>query len=201
MLAGGPGETSGEINQAIMDLGQLVCRTTNPACSICPWQRFCRARREGSTEEIPMRTKARPRRELVELAARITRGATILMARRRERGLFGGLWELPSGPLLERRPKKRAHALEPAAPRAVLLETLRRDLGVTARVGRELASVDRVLTHMNLKLIAFAATTSGSPRPTADGRYLEARFVPKAELARLGLSSASRKLLTAVGVW
>jgi len=193
--------TPGDLNQAVMDLGQLVCRARDPACPSCPWRRVCRARHDRSTAEIPMRTKARPRRVVVELAASITRGAAILMARRRERGLFGGLWELPAASL----PGDQREILEgaglPAALPVALRDALRRDLALTVVVGAELASVDRILTHLNLKLIAFAAKTRGVPRATPQGRYLEARFVPLAELRQLGLSTASRKLLTAMGLW
>jgi A/G-specific adenine glycosylase len=191
---------SSDINQAIMDLGQLVCRVRSPLCSACPWRSACRARRDGTTDEIPTRLKARPRRKVVELAARITRGKTILLARRRERGLFGGLWELPAGPLSEDRPMRPATA-PPMALHAVLRDLLRRDLGLKAVVGQELATIDRVLTHLNLRLIAFEAQAKGEPTANPRGRYLEARFVRFSELPQLALSSASRKLLTAVGVW
>jgi A/G-specific adenine glycosylase len=193
LLRAGP---AGDVNQAIMDLGQLVCRVRDPACPSCPWRKACRAHRDGSTAEIPVRTRARPRRRQVEVAAAIMRGKTILLARRRERGLFAGLWELPAGPLASDRP--RASRL---GPPAALRTILRRELGLTAAVGRELASVDRVLTHLKLQLIAFEVTVRGVPRPSPEGRYLEARFFPVAKLGQLGLSSASRKLLAAMALW
>ena len=106
----------GDVNQAIMDLGQLVCRVRSPICSACPWRSACRALRDGTTDEIPTRLKARPRRKVIELAAKITRGKTILLARRRERGLFGGLWELPAGALDERPACSAQPTRSPAAP-------------------------------------------------------------------------------------
>ncbi len=190
--AGSPGD----INQAVMDQGQLVCRARDPDCSSCPWRGVCRAHNDDATAEIPVRTKPRPRRAVVELAASVMRGGTILMARRSERGLFGGLWELPSASLPRGRRATAGKALQ-----AALRDALRRDLGLTIAVGAELASVDRILTHLNLRLIAFAAKARGIPRASSRGRYLEARFVPLAELGQLGLSSASRKLLTAMGLW
>jgi A/G-specific adenine glycosylase len=190
LLGAGP---PGDLNQAIMDLGQLVCRARAPSCPACPWRRMCRAHREGTTGEIPIRTQAPPRRDLIEAAARVTRKGTILLARRREQGLFGGLWELPAVALPRSRAKQPAN---PSVLRDLLRRTLRRELGLAASIGRELGSVDRTLTHLRLKLIAFDAEATGRPRAAAGGRYLEARFVPETEIARLGLSSASRKLLS-----
>ena len=95
----------------------------------------------------------------------------------------------------------RSATPRPLALQAALRDALRWDLGLKAVVGHELASIDRVLTHLNLRLIAFEAQANGVPTANPHGRYLEARFVPFSELPLLGLSSASRKLLASVGVW
>jgi len=183
----------GNVNQAVMDLGQLVCRARRPDCGTCPWARSCQARASNATESIPPRAAARPRGRRTELAACIRRGGSVLMARRRERGLFGGLWELPSSTT------SRGSAGPDLRP--ALRAFLRRDLGLEAEVASELATVERVLTHLNLRLVAFEVRAPGRPRLAKNGPYLEARFFPPEGLSHLGMSSASKQLLSAIGVW
>ncbi len=177
----------GEVNQAIMDLGQRVCTVHNPRCAACPWQSRCVARAEGTIAAIPLKTKAKPRRRLRVRAAVARRGAALLFARRHERGLFGGLWELPSAEVA-------------SAPR--LAAALAAELGVACRVGRELASVERVLTHRALTLTAHAVELAGPPRlgAHAAGQYQELRWMRAGDLGALGLSRATRQLLEALDV-
>jgi A/G-specific adenine glycosylase len=192
----------GDLNQAIMDLGQRVCTPRAPLCLLCPWRRHCRAYREGAVAEIPTRTKPKPRRQLIEVAARVVRRGRILMARRCERGLFGGLWELPGGEITSTRQRGTAPVVSSEKTLTSLLsELLLRELQLRATIGSELARVDRVLTHRELRLVAFDAQVQGRPRPTPGGRYLEARFVALEELPKLGLSSATKRLLAALGLW
>lgn len=175
-----------EMNQAVMDLGQLVCTARAPRCALCPWRPSCRAHREGTTAEIPVRTLAKPRQPLTEVVGVLRRGQTVLLARRRESGLFGGLWELPG-----------AEAL-PTAER--LEDALLQELGLVAQAGPELARVQQTLTHRDLTLVAFQINANGGPKLPADGRYLEAKRFPISRLAELGLSSASRRLFEALGL-
>ena len=172
--------TPGDLNQAIMDLGQRVCTVRSPHCLLCPWRERCRALAEGTVAEIPVRTKAKPRKQLRVLAAVARKGGALLLARRRESGLFGGLWELPS--------------VDSHAP-AELAAALKRELGLTATIGAPLGTTERVLTHRELTLTGHAAKLRGRLVPRADGVYLEARWVEASELRQLGLSTATRQLL------
>ena len=176
-----------ELNQAVMDLGATICGPGEPACLLCPWQGPCRARRLGAQREIPLPVRRPARRTLhwVAAALRDPRGR-LLFARRPERGLFGGLWELPGGELPAG-----------AAPGEALARLLRNGLGLAACVGAPLGEISQQLTHRDLTISAFAAQARGRPK-LPEGGYLEARFVGPDEARELGLSSATRKLLAAI---
>ena len=93
---------SGEVAQALMDLGATVCRPRRPACLVCPWRPVCQAHLAGLAERLPRRApkRARPvRRGLAFLLARPD--GAILFRRRPSGGLLGGLHELPSSPWQE----------------------------------------------------------------------------------------------------
>jgi A/G-specific adenine glycosylase len=175
LVAGG---RAGELNQALMDLGATLCRKPAPACDRCPIHGECLARRRGREREIPpARRRARPTPATVACAV-VRRGARMLVSRRGEDGLFGGLWELPSAEVA---------AGEDAA--AALRRALRAR-GLDVRPGAEVARVERTLSHRALTLRAFRCDVAG---PTRGGR-----FAGPDELARLGMATAMRRLVEAV---
>jgi A/G-specific adenine glycosylase len=97
-----PGHDVAAYTQAIMDLGATVCVRHRPLCPACPLQQGCIARRSGRQHELPA---ARPRavrrtRSVVMLLARQADGS-VLLERRAERGVWGGLWCPPQFPSVE----------------------------------------------------------------------------------------------------
>jgi A/G-specific adenine glycosylase len=85
--------------QAMMDLGATVCVRRRPLCPVCPLAPHCDARRTGRQHEIPApRPRAvRRRRAVVMLLAQL-RDGSVLLERRAERGVWGGLWSPPQFP-------------------------------------------------------------------------------------------------------
>ncbi|HEY4060112.1 MAG TPA: hypothetical protein VGM39_26035, partial [Kofleriaceae bacterium] len=90
----------GDLNQGLMELGATVCTPTSPRCLICPLAAPCVAKRSGRQSELPVTAPRKKQHELTVLARDalwMSDGATLVLARRSPDGLFGGLWELPSG--------------------------------------------------------------------------------------------------------
>jgi A/G-specific adenine glycosylase len=92
-----PALRAGDYAQAMMDLGATVCSPHGPDCLICPVASHCAARRAGIAEELPRRAakSERPTRRGVAFWT-IRRGREVLLRRRPERGLLGGMVEVPS---------------------------------------------------------------------------------------------------------
>ena len=92
-----PAARSGDYAQAVMDLGASVCTPRRPRCEVCPWSAGCLARARGIELELPRRTPKAPRpvRRGVVFYATDANGA-VLLRKRAERGLLGGMMELPS---------------------------------------------------------------------------------------------------------
>ena len=138
-----PKTRPGDYAQALMDLGATVCTPRNPACGRCPWRGHCAAHEQGRAAELPRRDPkpARPtRRGAVFWTARPD--GAVLLRRRPEKGLLGGMIELPSTPWRARRwsaATALAHAPAPA--------DWRRLPGV----------VHHGFTHFALELMVFAA--------------------------------------------
>ncbi len=92
-----PAERPGDYAQAMMDLGATVCRVRGPRCGLCPLDDCCAARLAGTAESLPRRSPKpeRPLRRAVAFWAVNPEGA-VLLRRRPEKGLLGGMMELPS---------------------------------------------------------------------------------------------------------
>jgi A/G-specific adenine glycosylase len=90
---------AGDFAQALMDLGALICTPRRPACGKCPWAKTCRAYALGNPEAFPKKSAERVR-PLKRGAAFVARDATgaVLLVRRPERGLLGGMLQPPLGP-------------------------------------------------------------------------------------------------------
>ena len=94
-----PKDEAGSFNQALMEIGAMVCVPNGaPHCGECPLRGLCLARRGGLTEEIPVKTpkKARVIEERTVFAVR--RKGQVLLHKRPEKGLLAGLYELPGPP-------------------------------------------------------------------------------------------------------
>ena len=86
-----------DLAQALMELGALVCRPKSPNCDECPWSNDCRARQANQQESYPVRNlkKTKPTRRGIVFWAYKPDG-TVMLRRRLEKGLLGGMMEFPS---------------------------------------------------------------------------------------------------------
>ncbi|MFT5182468.1 MAG: A/G-specific adenine glycosylase [Alphaproteobacteria bacterium] len=148
-----PRSRPGDYAQAVMDLGATVCTPRSPKCLMCPWQGGCRAQALGIAETLPRRApKAeRPLRQGVAFWTMRSDGA-VLLRRRPERGLLGGMMEVPSSDWAARQPADPAQA------------------PLTAE-WRELPGlVNHGFTHFRLELIVLAAQVRKNAK--ADGLWI-----------------------------
>lgn len=94
-----PEGRAGDFNQAIMELGALVCTPKSPGCLLCPVVSHCAGRAAGRELELPLKTKAKPPRPEVRLAALVegsgAMAGRVLVRRRPDSGLLARMWELP----------------------------------------------------------------------------------------------------------
>jgi A/G-specific adenine glycosylase len=91
-----PAMQAGEYNQALMELGALICTPRQPRCQECPWRRWCRAYQQGQQEDIPPPASRRPMTPLSELAVLILDGPRLLLCQRPAvASRWPLLWEVP----------------------------------------------------------------------------------------------------------
>ena len=87
----------GDFNQAMMELGALVCTPTNPSCGVCPLAAMCAARKKGTQADYPKKAEKKqlPVRKRKVVIIRDGEGR-VLLVQNREGGLLKGLWDLPT---------------------------------------------------------------------------------------------------------
>jgi A/G-specific adenine glycosylase len=173
------GARPGDFNQALMELGATVCTPSSPTCLLCPIRLACRAQASGRQGELPPPKRQAPRKRLELAVALSARDGAVLLARRAERGLFGGLWELPA---LTMETGENAYA------------SLRKLFGKRATIGPEMLVLERTLTHRDLVLRVFPVALPPRLKAPPDG-YVEWRWVPRGETGALGMSSAMETAL------
>lgn len=91
-----PRRRAGDYAQAVMDLGATICTPRSPRCILCPWQDDCAARKAGTAESLPARAAKSERPTRYGIAFWVVKDGAVLLRRRPEKGLLGGMMEIPS---------------------------------------------------------------------------------------------------------
>jgi A/G-specific adenine glycosylase len=165
---------AGDHAQALMDLGATICLPRAPQCERCPLRQICRGRQQGIAASLPRRAAKAPRPTRYGVAFCLFDGAGRLLLRRRpERGLLGGMMEVPSTPWREE--IWPAGEIEAFAP----LATRWRSLPGTVR---------HTFTHFHLEM---TVRTGAGGRPAEGDEIWQA----PAALADLALPTVIKKVL------
>ena len=179
-----PQKKIGAFNQALMEIGALVCTPTAPACEKCPLRRRCRAFALGRQAEIPQRSKSTDITRVAEAAVIILNDSKYLLVQRPPRGRWANLWEFPHEPI--------ADGEQLAQTAARLLETL----GVDGIVGPELATLTHSVTRFRITLTAFRVDCLR--RLDVIPQYSNHAWVGSDELENYPLSAPQRRLAEAL---
>lgn len=168
---------AGDSAQALMDLGATICTPKKPACALCPVNDDCAARTRGDQETFPRKAPKKAGTLRRGAAFIVRRGGEVLVRTRPEKGLLGGMTEVPSSDWLAGQDDAAALA---QAPVLAALSAWRRKPG----------AVTHVFTHFPLELIVYTADVPARTRPP-EGM----RFVPIATLDDEALPNLMRKVI------
>lgn len=88
---------AGAFNQALMELGATVCVPNGaPLCEVCPWKDLCEAKKQGLIDQIPVKSKAKPRKIEEKTVLILRDDDKVAIRKRPQKGLLAGLYELPN---------------------------------------------------------------------------------------------------------
>lgn len=211
----------GDFNQAMMELGAIVCTPKAPKCGTCPLRRQCAGFKleseegeEGGTfkvTDLPEREKKAGKREervAVVVLERQTLNSTLnpesayLLVRRPEGGLLGGLWEFPSAVT-----ELEATSSDFYAPVDAVVDAVFNPRCGELKSRTELGEVTHTFSHVRHtyvvrhEVVVVTETEANGPERGGgeEGGCREWRWVTATELDTLGLSSGVRKIQTLIG--
>jgi len=147
-----PDQRAGDFAQAMMDLGATICTPKKAACGLCPWMQGCQARLNGDPVDYPKKEAKKPKPTRWGYVFWLTRkDGAVLIRRRPEKGLLGGMMEFPSTDWQEKIISK--HYAQQQAPAPALWKEIP-------------GSVRHTFTHFHLELTVLQGRISGNPPTT-----------------------------------
>ncbi|GJL84752.1 MAG: A/G-specific adenine glycosylase [Micavibrio sp.] len=175
-LSDGRKDRPGDYAQALMDIGASICTPRSPKCGLCPINQKCKAHKQGIEEELPAREKklAKPQKFGFVYWVQDKQGR-VLLHRRSEKGMLGGMIGLPTSKWVER--KKKRGVEHPDYLDGVAFET-------------KAASIHHSFTHFDLEL-ALKRAISVSVLETQDNYF----WCDKSELKTIGFPSLFSKAI------
>lgn len=177
-----PPGRAGEYNQALMDLGAMVCTPRDPKCVNCPLSLGCQAYRLGLQLERPVPVSKNPIPHVTVTAAVIKCGDRVLITKRPQNGLLGGMWEFPGGKQLP------GEDLASCLQREIMEE-----LAVEIQVGSEAGVYQHAYTHFRVTLYAFNCSLVNGREPQPE-QVDDLCWVPINELDAYPMGKIDRQI-------
>ena len=140
-----PQKLPGNFNQALMEIGATVCLPKNPLCESCPICLDCKAKLKNRQQDLPVKNKNAPIPHYQIGAGLIWRKNKLLITRRPENGLLGGLWEFPGGK------QEKNETIQECVRREI-----EEELGVQVQVEEHFMTVKHAYSHFRITLDVYS---------------------------------------------
>jgi A/G-specific adenine glycosylase len=175
-----PRTSVGDFNQALMELGALVCTPTQPHCDECPIKRYCQAFATNRQETIPWRNKAVKTTTVEEVAVVVQKNDRLLLVQRPDNGRWAKMWEFPH------------HELELLESHEAGAQRLLRELGLKGKSAEEIATIRHTITRFSITMTCILVRHQNGQVNAA--KYHATDWVRLDELASYPLSVPQRRL-------
>lgn len=173
---------AGAYNQAIMELGAMICTPRSPKCLLCPVSSFCQARLAGQQTQFPIKSpkKQRPHRHIA--VGIVWKDGHLLIDQRKHEDMLGGLWEFPGGKVQD------GESYEQAVVREV-----KEELGIDVHVKNHVATIEHGYSHFTITMHAYECQyVAGEPQAIECADW---RWVTLEDLHNYAFPRANGKLL------
>ena len=168
-------------NQALMELGSLICQPKNPQCPDCCLKPLCRAQTLTDPTELPIKVQKNTPPHYDVTAGFVWKGRKLLLAQRPAKKMLGGLWEFPGG---KREPNESLQAC--------LQREIHEELGIEIEVEEPIASVKHGYSHFRITLHGFHCKYIGG-RVQSIG-CADWKWIFPSEVSSFAVPGADRKL-------
>jgi A/G-specific adenine glycosylase len=180
-----PARRVGDFNQAMMELGALICTPIEPRCNSCPLSRSCETKKLGLQATIPGRRPAPEEVRIHEAAVVIRRGPRVLLVQRPPGSRWENMWEFPHD-----------HLRSNETPERAAKRIARRVVGLRVRLSRELTTLKHAVTNHRITLSCFEAQYLGGR--FRSNFYRQKRWLTPDQLHDFPVSAPQRRLALAL---
>lgn len=135
---------SGIYNQALMELGALICSPKSPKCDICPVQKFCTVFQSKTVLDYPKRLKTPPSPTYHVAVGVIVKGDKLLITQRKKGALLGGMWEFPGGKIEK-----------DETPESACIREIMEEVDLKVEVKKKLKTIRHAYTHFKIVMDVF----------------------------------------------
>ncbi len=182
-----PQKNAAQFNQALMEMGSLVCTPSEPKCDACPLSSLCAARAAGLQHEIPRPKPRQQHTELREAAVVVRRNGRVLMRQCAPHERWAGLWDFP---------RFEVDAEGPLFAAEEIVNKLRNQTGIACGPPALLKSIRHGVTRYRITLDCYQASYAAGRMCATTGAVV--RWVTLAELRMLPLSTTGRRIATLI---
>ena len=173
-----PQEGNNIFNQALMELGALVCRNREPVCLLCPVKKFCKAYKQGIQELIP-EVKKKDLKDIEAVIAILRRGDKVFIQKRPSSGLLADLWEFPGGKIEKGE-----------TPSQALNREIKEELDIHVTAAQHLFNLRHFYTQFRVNLHVFTCEVASHPKVGKGHKWVGLR-----NLAKYPMPSGSAKIV------
>ena len=172
----------GTFNQAVMELGALVCTPKNPRCNDCPLARKCVAFKDKVVEEYPRRIKKARIPEYRVAVGVVWKGSRVLITQRKPEGLLGGLWEFPGGKIQNGE-----------TPSDACIREINEEVNLVVETEEPIARIRHAYTHFKIVMDVFRCIyLNGRIKLRGPVDY---KWIRLSEIDRFPFPGANRKFI------
>ncbi|MBP2242705.1 A/G-specific adenine glycosylase [Cytobacillus eiseniae] len=152
-------------NQALMELGALICTPTSPSCLLCPVQEHCDAFREGTQNELPVKTRKKKHRH-VQIVAAVLQNAEgkFLIHKRPDKGLLANLWEFPNTEVIQAFINEKDQ----------LNEMVKDAYEAEIQIGEMIGQIEHVFSHLTWNINAYQGQVRSIAKESAEVKLVTA---------------------------
>ena len=168
-------------NQAIMDLGAMICTPKDPQCHRCPLHPHCRAKASGNPERYPSRMVKKRTPHIEAISGVILNNGKVLLHQRPPKGLLGGLWEFPNWRIGEN-----------GKLRLRLKNHIKKEMGMKVEVKEPMGTFKQTYSHFKLTLRVFRCHSLNS------NKHQKGNWVTIKNLDQFAMSGIDRRIANTI---
>jgi A/G-specific adenine glycosylase len=170
---------SNSFNQALMDLGSMICTPRDPRCLSCPVRQFCKGKALGKPERYPTKRPKKIIPSIDAVSAVIKKDGKVFLHQRPTRGLLGGLWEFPNWKIEVKE-----------GLRLRLRNHVKKEMGMDVEVKELIGTFRQTFSHFKLTLLVYHCKLQDDKK--------EGKWIPIKNLDQLAMPRIHRRIANSI---